>query len=284
MVGTQTRERSTPRRWWIPVVGVPAMVLVGASLVGCDGWFYYPNAEIHGTPESYDLAVEEVEFAAPGGPRLHGWWVPAKGAAQGTVVYCHGNFANLTLHARFVNWLPARGFNLLVFDYRGFGRSEGEITRAGTVDDAVAAIDVALQRDPKRTVVFGHSLGGAIGIVAAAKRPQVRAIVVESTFPSYRAAARCSSPLLSFLVPLLVSAGEDPITALPKLPPRPLLVIHGTADSITPFELGQALFDAASEPKTFRVVAGGGHVTPWVAEGERFEQALVEFFGAAISR
>ena len=69
-----------------------------------------------------------------------------------------------------------------------------------------------------------------------------------------------------------------------QMPPRPLLVIHGTADSITPFELGEALFAAASEPKTFRVVDGGGHVTPWVAEGERFELALVEFFGAAIAR
>ena len=148
-----------------------------------------------------------------------------------------------------MSWLPARGFNLLLFDYRGFGRSEGEVTRAGTVADAVAAIDVALERDPKRTVVFGHSLGGAIGIVAAARRPRVRAIAVESTFPSYRAAARCSSSLLSLLVPLLVSTGEDPIAALPHLPPRPLLVIHGTADSITPFE-----------------------------------QALVEFFRAAIAR
>ena len=195
MAQSSTSESRPRRRWWLAIAGVPAATLLCAMLVGCDSWFYFPGAEIHGTPETYDLAVEEVTFAAPDGPDLHGWWVPAKGKAQGTIVYCHGNFANLTLHAKFVRWVPARGFNLLVFDYRGYGKSEGVVTRAGTVADAVAAIDLALRRDPKRTVVFGHSLGGAIGIVAASKRPQVRAIVVESTFPSYRAAAKCASPL-----------------------------------------------------------------------------------------
>ena len=96
--------------------------------------------------------------------------------------------------------------------------------------------------------------------------------------------SKITFPLISFLVPLLISEGNEPIDALPKLPPRPLLVIHGTADSIAPFELGQALFAAASEPKTLRVVDGGGHVTPWIAEGESFEMALVEFFHAAIKR
>ena len=84
--------------------------------------------------------------------------------------------------------------SVLVFDYRGYGRSEGEPTREGLVDDAVAALDLALREEPDRTVVFGHSLGGAIAVVAASRRPAVRAVVAESTFPSFRAAARASAP------------------------------------------------------------------------------------------
>src|SRR5690606_32428358 len=149
--------------------------------------------------------------------------------------------------------------------------SEGTADRPGTVADGIAALDQALARDPSRTVVFGHSLGGAIAIAAAAERPAVRAIAAESTFPSYRAAARCTAPALGFLVPLLVSAGHDPIDALRRGRPRPLLVIHGSDDRITPLQLAHELFAAAPEPKRLCIVEGAGHLTPWVLENDAFE-------------
>jgi uncharacterized protein len=278
---SSSKPRGRHLRW---SVAVSTLLLVAVCLLhsSCDTWFYFPDREDYGSPAAYRLDAADVSFAAPDGPRLHGWWVPAIGEVEGTVVYCHGNHGNLSLHARFVSWLPSRGFNVLIFDYRGFGRSEGSVSREGTIRDAEAAIDFALTRDPTRTVVFGHSLGGAIGIVAAGGRPAVRAIVAESTFPSYRAAARCAAPAIGFLVPWLVSRGFDPVDSLPQMPPRPLLVIHGTDDDITPLELGRELFDKASEPKTLRVVEGGGHVTPWVAEGASFEDAVCEFFRAGI--
>jgi len=269
------------------IAAVLAIAALGcATLVGCNGLFYYPDARIHGTPLTHGLvAVEELAFSAPDGPRLHGWWVPAVGTASGTVVYCHGNYGNLTLHAGSVRWLPRRGFNLLIFDYRGYGASEGEVERAGTVADAVAAIDVALGRDPDRTVVFGHSLGGAIGMVAAAQRPQVRAVIAESTFASYRDAAWGAAPwLLRWLTPLVISSGHDPIDSLAEISPRPLLVIHGTDDDITPFYLGEALFAAAQEPKEFLPVEGTGHFSPWFALGADFEDAIVAFCTRAVSR
>lgn len=254
------------------------------TLLDTDRFFYYPDDEVHGTPAEYGVDVEDVEFAAPGGPRLHGWWIDAEGASKGTVVYCHGNAANITLHARYVAWLPKRGYSVLAFDYRGYGRSEGAPSREGTVDDAVAAIDFALARDPGRTLVFGHSLGGAVGVVAASRRSEVRAVVAESTFPSYRAVARASVPLFGFMAGWFVPEGLDPVTVVGELAPRPLLVIHGDADEIVPIELGRGLYDRASEPKEFWSIAGADHFTPWVHLGEEFEVRICAFFAAALEQ
>lgn len=272
--------RVARRRWWalvvvLLVIGCVAWLTRGAG----DALFYRPDADDHG---SMPAGSGSVWFRAADGTRLHGVWLPAIGEQHGTVVYCHGNHANLTHHLRFVAWLPEHGYRVLIFDYRGFGRSEGSPTRAGTVQDVLAAIDVALARDPERTVVFGHSLGAAIGIVATAQRPAVRGVIAESTFPSYRAAARGTVPWLGFVVPWFVSDGFDPIDVLHRLPPRPLLVIHGTADHITPFELGQRLFDAAAEPKELWAVDGARHATPWVRLGAEFEGRVIGFLGRAI--
>jgi len=262
------------------------LVLFGLLACSADSLFYHPSSTVYATPDAYGVEhVEEVSFAAPDGPRLHGWWLPAVGESRGTVVYCHGNAANLTLHARYVAWLPSRGFDVLVFDYRGYGRSEGSVTRAGTVADAVAAIDFALQRDPDRVIVFGHSLGGAVGLRAAAERPAVRGVVAESTFSNYREIAAAKAPWIAWLVPLVVSAGFDPDEVLAQLPPAPVLVIHGERDHIVPVEVGELLYERASEPKALWKVPDARHMSPWGMPSRRveFEQRLLQFFAEALA-
>ncbi|MCA8975461.1 MAG: alpha/beta fold hydrolase [Planctomycetes bacterium] len=256
-----------------------ALLLLGGC---CDSLFYRPGDEPVPAADELEMAAQDLAFAAPDGPQLHGWWLPAAGESRGTVVYCHGNTGNIARHVGWVRWLPAHGFNVVVFDYRGYGRSAGTTSRPGTVADAVAAIDLALARDPQRTVVYGHSLGGAIAVNAVAARPEVRAIVVEGTFPSYREIARARIPLLGWLLQFLVSDGDDPEDVLDRIPPRPLLVCHGTEDSIVPFWVGEALFERAREPKTFHAADGCGHRTAWVHEGGSFERMLVDFFATAI--
>lgn len=259
----------------------PAILLALVIHFG-DRLFYYPSRAEYRSAGTYGVKVEEVTFAAPGGPKLAGFWMRAESPARGAVVFCHGNAGNVTSHASFVTWLPRRGFDVLVFDYRGYGRSEGRVTREGTVADAIAAIDFTLARAPRRTVVFGHSLGGAVAIVAAAERPDVRAVAVEAAFPSYRKAARAAFPLLAPIVPLAVSDGLDPEDVLARIPPRPLLVIHGSADRTVPFRLGRELFELASEPKRFHEVEGGDHETARQAGGRKYETAILEFFGSSL--
>ena len=248
-----------------------------------DGLFYHPDERVYGVPADFDLAVEEVSFAAPGGPRLHGWWMPAEGEARGTVVYCHGNAANLTRHVRYVSWLPSRGYSVLLFDYRGYGASAGAVTRAGTVQDATAAIDFALSRDPDRVVVFGHSLGGAVGIRAAADRPAVRGVMAESTFSNYRQIARLRTPWLAWLVPLVISSGWDPDAVLHQFAPAPVFVIHGGRDHIVPLALGELLYAQASEPKELWVVPEAAHASPWTVRREEFERRFEVFFAQAMA-
>ncbi|MGK0202237.1 MAG: fermentation-respiration switch protein FrsA (DUF1100 family) [Planctomycetota bacterium] len=269
------------------VVGLLVAFLASGYVVlwsVADSWFYNPNQQVYSAGEEFDVQPKDVTFHAPNGPQLHGWWLAPHGKHRGTVVYCHGNAANLTLHARYAEWMPKQGFAVLVFDYRGYGKSEGSPTRDGTIADALAAVDYALARDPNRTIVFGHSLGGAIAIVAGAQRQAVRAVVAESTFPSYRAIAAASAPALDILVPLFVSEGQDPITYLPVLTPRPLLVIHGEDDHIVPVALGKKLFEAASEPKQLWIVPGSRHFTPWLHVPEEFERRVDAFFTKALAR
>lgn len=284
----QTKSRvlpSSPKL--LIVIGLLVAALVTGYLVlwsVADKLFYYPSQQIYGTGDELDVQPKDVAFQAPNGPLLHGWWLAPHGKHRGTVVYCHGNAANLTLHARYAEWMSKKGLAVLVFDYRGYGKSEGSPTRDGTVADALAAVDYALARDPNRTIVFGHSLGGAIAIVAAAQRPAVRAVVAESTFPSYRTIAAATAPAFGALVPLFISEGQDPITYLPALKARPLLVIHGEDDHIVPVALGRELFAAASQPKELWIVPGARHFTPWLHVPEEFETRVNAFFTKALAK
>ena len=132
-------------------------------------------------------------------------------------------------------------------------------------------------------MVFGHSLGGAIAISAAAERPEVRAIAVEGTFPSYREVASTRFWPIGWLLQWLVSDGDDPEDGLEALPPRPLLVVHGDRDGIVPIQMGVALFERAHPPKTIYFAAGCGHRSPVEREGERYQRLLLTFFGEAIA-
>lgn len=246
-------------KWTVRALFV-AFIIWGV-MTGLDGFFYHPTRRIWNTPEQLQLTCEDVTFNTRDGLRLHGWWVPALGKPRGTIIHLHGNAENLTNHVAFSAWMPAAGYNLLIFDYRGFGKSQGAPTRAGTIADGYAALDYVLQRpdvDRSRVFLYGHSLGGAIATVVAAERPEPAAIILDSTFSSYRGiAARHAQQLFGAkwiaanLSHMLVSRGFDPIDYIARVAPRPVMVITSGADRICFPELGRELFDAAHEPKIF---------------------------------
>ncbi|MBK8916093.1 MAG: alpha/beta hydrolase [Phycisphaerales bacterium] len=286
------RRRFAIFRWIVR--GSALLLIAGAFMFGLDGCFYYPSRVIEETPAAFNLDFEEVRFPSRDGTLLSGWFLPAVGKPRGTIVHFHGNAENISTHIGFVAWAPAAGYHLLVFDYRGYGKSEGRTTRQGTIEDGHAAIDYILTRsetDPRRLIVIGQSLGAAVAAVVVADRPEVRGLILESPFSRYRdIATHHLRQVFQFELPSralaasLVSAGHEPIDAIRRIAPRPLLVIVSGEDAICPPHLGQALFDAASEPKELWSLPNGGHTEAFVYHTDeairRFE-ALVDRAAAA---
>lgn len=269
------------RRWWVRLAAV-VLGLTGVALTpGCNSVFYQPDAHRY---RPLPPGAEDVWFASADGTRLHGWFLPAQGKAKGTVVHMHGNAQNLTSHVDFVAWLPAQGFAVFVFDYRGYGESAGSPSRGGVVADAHAALDYVRSRadvDPLRVVVFGQSLGGAIATAALGEGDTsgVRGLAVDSTFGSYIAMGNAVLGGTFLTWPfawLLLSDEHAPEHSITKIAPVPILFLHGTQDPVVPLAEGRRLFAAAAEPKTFVELGEPGHtVATYTADGRA---ELVRFF------
>lgn len=247
------------------------------ALAACGGLFFYPQQELLLTPDRTGLAYKDVRFAASDGVRLHGWYLPAhqKNRAREpacTVLFLHGNAENISTHLGSVRWLPARGVNVFLFDYRGYGRSEGTPDLDGLHRDFDAALKAALDRgnsDPGRIVVFGQSLGGALAVTAvgrSAYKDQLRGLIIEGAFSGYRAIVRdklAASWLtwpLQWPLSFTVDDTYKPLQAIGRLSPLPVLVVHGLADGIIPPHHAQALYDAARTPKALWLIPGAAHI------------------------
>ena len=267
------------------------LILLGgvSHMIGCNRLFYYPSARQYSTPSDLAVPVEEVEFKSADGTSLHGWLLRPPGGreALGTVVHFHGNAQNLSSHVRFVDWLAERGYNVFVLDYRGYGRSGGSPKRAGVIADSRAALEYIRGRkdiDASRLLVLGQSLGGACALAALGEGSTegVRAIAIDSAFLSYRQVANSvlgGTVLTRPLVALLISREHDPEDTIARLAGIPLLFIHGDRDGIVPLSNGQALFEAAPEPKKFLLVPGARHMH--AIEGETKDE-LVKFFAESL--
>ncbi|MCH2556201.1 MAG: alpha/beta hydrolase [Alcanivorax sp.] len=257
---------------------VPALKALGliitlfglSALYGCSGLFFYPAKPWVQNPARQGLAYEDVVLIHPDGLRLHGWWLPAQGYERGTVYFLHGNAENVSTHLMNVHWLPERGYNVFLLDYRGYGLSEGDPDLPGALADVQLGLDwltASGRLDGKPLVLFGQSLGGALGTGVLARddnRGRVDCVMLEASFASYRGIAddvmRRSWllwPLRWMVLPTLPARDRDPERHIAALAPRPLLILHSREDPVIPFRQGEALFQAAAEPKTFQALKGG---------------------------
>lgn len=255
---------------------------------GCTHLFFQPQSREYLTPDQIGLAYQDVSFPGADGQSLHGWWLPAQGKAEGTILFLHGNAENISTHIASVYWLPAQHYNVFLPDYSGYGRSQGTPSVAGAQQDINSAMEYLLQRtdiDHQRIVVLGQSLGGALSIYYVAHSPyrqNIKALVVESSFTSYvdivreKLDAHWLTWPIQWLLSLTIDDTYSPLPVVTKISPTPLLIIHGDKDPVVPLHHGQELFAAAVQPKEFWLVAGGAHIEAFrhKANQERLVQYL----------
>lgn len=241
------------------------MTALGRALLGEKGGnklFYFPTNDEAGTPKDRGLSYEDVFFSSTEGVKLHGWLIAAsKGTTlRGTVVFSHGNAGSLGHHLGFIDWLPQAGYQVMMYDYRGFGKSTGTPTREGLIADVEAAFAYVSNRKElagAKLYSFGHSLGGAKSIVALSrtKVKGLRAVITDGAFASYEGMAEVMAGNFGKNLVSDELAPKDSVARLPV----PLLIVHGTADEVVPIAQGRQLFAAAVPRKTMMEVPDGHH-------------------------
>lgn len=241
-----------------------------------EAFIFQPAGPGLGEWEPAGLDYQNVSIDSTDGVTLHGWYCPVKNPLA-VVLYLHGNAGNITHRAATLRYLQNRvNVSVLIFDYRGYGKSTGipdaYPTVAGVVQDARAARTALSQRaglPESNIVLLGRSLGGAIAIQLAAESP-CRGLILESTFSSFKEIADYHAPQLAWMVP------PEKLNSVVRITRYhgPVLMSHGDRDRVVPFRFGLALFEAANKPKQFFRVQGGGHNT---RSPDRYFQVAKEF-------
>lgn len=221
--------------------------------------------------------IDDVFLETTDRVRIHAWFSRADAKAP-TLLWFHGNAGNLSNRLDQLETLQAGGFNVFAVDFRGYGRSEGTPNEEGTYRDAVAAYDALAARtdiDPRRIVAFGQSLGSAVALDLALRRPCER-VILEAPFTSIPAMARATFPVPG--ASFLVHTKYDNLAKVRHLG-LPLLVLQGNRDEVIPFSMGKQVFAAANDPKEFWEVAGAHHNDVYVVAGREYVRRLRTFCG-----
>ena len=239
-----------------------------------------PGRALEATPADIGLDYENVHFDTADGERLHGWYIRAPDA-RGVLLFFHGNAGNISHRLESILIFNRLRLDVLIVDYRGYGQSTGRPSERGTYRDAQAAWDY-LVRDrrvaPGNIVVFGRSLGGAVGAWLAAQLPaeeQPAAVIIESSFTSGADMARRLYPV--YPARLLTRLKYPVIEFVGRLR-CPVLVVHSRDDEIIPFAMGRAIYDAVGQPRDFIELRGDHNAGFWISR-EHYAAGLDAFLG-----
>lgn len=220
---------------------------------------YFPPRYPEGfpAPQTYQGEVEEVWLLTEDGVKINAFYRSNPPSKQ-VLLWFHGNAENIGYGLEHLRALAKIGVNILAVDYRGYGKSEGKPDEAGVYHDADAAYDYLIKQRhfrPEDIIIYGHSLGGAVAIDLASRRP-CGGLIIQSSFINARAMAR-----RMFAIPLIEYVVKSRFDSLQKIREvhAPILIVHGTRDDLVPFRMGQQLFAAAPEPKRFYPIEGAGH-------------------------
>ncbi|PXF59415.1 MAG: alpha/beta hydrolase [Deltaproteobacteria bacterium] len=215
---------------------------------------YFPTSEIVATPDQIGLSYKSVSFKAPDGVKLSGWFIPAD-SPRGVVIFCHGNAGNISHRLESIEIFHCLRLSTFIFDYRGYGASEGTPSEEGSYLDVKGAWNYLIEHEglaPSDIILFGRSLGGAVAAWLAGQHLP-KALIMESSFTS---APDLAGELYFYLpVKLLCRYKYNALAAIREVQ-CPVLIVHSQEDEIVPFRHGRKLFDAANDPRAFLEISG----------------------------
>jgi len=266
------------------------LVLFCSLSEGCTSLFFEPGNVFVENSDVRKYSPQDVYFRSADGLTLYGWYFRAQ-KERGTILICHGNVENMSTHVKLDLWLIDAGYNIFIFDYRGYGRSQGAPDVKGINLDAEAALETVLFALPREKqdsiIVFGKSLGVAVAVYTVAHssyKDRVKALILDSAFSSYRRIARekIADSVIGwpFQYPLsyLVNDDYSPVKYIKQVAPVPIVIIHGNKDEMVPEHHGRILYDTALLPKEFWEITIPGHVRAQADEATK--KKLLTFFSA----
>ncbi len=262
--------------FWIIIISVSLVYLsLGLLLYFFQSHIIYqPHKELIGSPQDIQLDYENIVFQSSDGTHLNGWFIRAK-EPRGVLFFCHGNAGNMSHRLETLRLYNRLGLSVFVFDYRGYGRSEGKPDEKGTYLDAEAAwnyLTTQKKVSQDQIIVLGRSLGGGIALGLAGKI-HPKAFIIESSFTSVPDLA---SKYYFFLpISWITRFSYDNLKQIPLID-CPVLVIHSKEDRVIPFEHGVKLYKAAKEPKDFLEITGT-HGDGFLTSGQVYEQKVKAF-------
>lgn len=268
-----------------------------ALVLGCAAFVYglrrlellmtfHPDRMTAQEAKSSAEGAESVWFNSADGTRLNGWFFESQSKpAAATIIFFHGNGGNISS----VGWMGQRfakhGFNVLLFDYRGYGASEGVAgDESGLYADGDAAIAFVVNNKgvrPEQIVLYGHSLGTTVA-TDVASRGTYGAVVLESGLSSASSVAATALPWLPTWLHFLDRNRFESARKLANVK-SPILIAHGDPDGTIPTDEGRRLFASAHEPKKLLIVPGAGHVV-FGAAGEPYLSQVEQFMRDALTK
>jgi len=271
----------TGKKRTVLVVVVAAPLALFALLLGIapmieDGFIYYPDDVVVTTPDRLGLAHEEVLLPTADGGTVHGYYVYPEETPRAYLLFSHGNAGNITGRLYVAQELVQRGMAVLLYDYRGYGKSPGTPSEAGLYADAEAAYAWLVERagTADRVVLYGRSLGGGVSWEMAARHPEAAGIITDATFTSVPDMAGRLVPLP--FIGAIVRTKMDNRSRVAEVA-LPKLLLHGAEDELIPFEMGQELHERAAPPVEFVPIPRAGHNDTMAPDPELYYGAIERF-------
>ncbi|UTV28815.1 alpha/beta hydrolase [Photobacterium atrarenae] len=261
------------RKFWILITSIGLVI----SLSGCESLFFWPTKKMAPTPEMFDFTKRDRFFRTEDGTIIHGWQIQTQAPHQGTIFFLHGNAQNLSYHAANVYWLAEQGWEVVMIDYRGYGRSVGRPDFSSVQQDALASYRAlqAGQAVNRPVIVWGQSLGASIAInmvaeLPPAERPQ--GLIIDSTFSSHQKIMQQTlgkswlTWLFQYPLSWTVTNHYAPANTIASIEQVPILITHSTRDPLIDESHAQTLFELANGPKQLWLSERPGHITIWQDE------------------